>query len=463
MEFIFMIFMAGGCGQMASEEPDLSINVYLKDEWINEKTNTLIVKAPKGSKMLLTSDTVEAPDLGVVVDVKEQTPLTAKAEGRSQVTVKIYRADGFVTFNRTMGWSFSTVPVVGAVIGTASDFVSDFFADILIGGNRDENTQEIWLEGDLAADFEPQGIWRQIPVTSRLTIKLSPGDGEKKIKAKLRNLYKTESDQTSLSVLQSSLVPENCNVAVPSLMIGSAEIRAHISGDTPHQLQMRAMGDVIKFHNDFINVPNNKSEMIFKTTPDNGEKSITFQIRDNYGNYCYKNVLKFNLNVGYEKYTFKIKGDPLVTASPSITVLPNADIFDHEKLEVYLYGDLAAGETVRTWMPYTKDMEIPVSLVSGDSSKWVKVQFRDPTGAFFVAPAINVYLNPFIHYRFGQVILSNIIGVVRAEVTGCSSQSISVEDFIEAVPCAADSDAVLTVTYYALDGKEVAHASTVVP
>lgn len=382
------------------------------------------------------------------VEVPERIELSIGQKGKTSILVELAYQDGTPYLNETFDFEYSIAQPKNAVISFFEEATSDGFVFVTVGG-KDKYTTELWLEGDVLPPLDPAGSWVTLNRSNKVPVNLTPEDGVKKLKAKLRNIYGSETVMVDLSIVKKSTPPQNCKIEPISYTAQSDFMKFKVSADNEGPLYYRILGDVadsisfVKFEGSV--------KVGLKLTKQEGEKNLRILIKDAAENFCKETKLKLLVDPEHKPINVSIKGKPYYVEEPTVTVVPYYEAFSDEPIEMYIEGYLEEGPNTFQWIPMG---EVDIELQTPYGNRFVYITYRDANGAESPRISTPVYLQPQFSLRGSSapyyLSLSNMVGLDSITVNGCS-EAISGVAYSTTIQCTPNAS-VLQAIYTFEDG-----------
>lgn len=382
-------------------------------------------------------------------EIKERTTITFDEERVYNLALTIFQTDGTILIKDNLSWEYNLEFPAPPIVGFEKKATNTQDVWILVSSHRKENTNEIWLQGDLDQTEIPTGSWRSIPASGIIPVKLSSKEGVKNVRVKLRNDYQNETDEVNISILFKPLGPQNCKVVLPSYTLANNKVRMKLlAEDALGQMYYRVFGDVFEV-NKFTQFQTN--EIIeFALSPSEGKKRVVIQMRDIAENYCRREEITLTLDKNYRAKDVLIENELLYTDDPNITAVTKYDGFaeDFEGLEMFVHGDIMKTADTFKWIPYAKNIDIKLTPVNGN--RFVRIQYRNLEGLQSGIISRAIFLKPYLIIQGGSapytVLPSEIVGLSSLTLEGCETDYINVP-YQFSFSC-TPKDSSLTVHYY---------------
>ncbi|MFW7379880.1 MAG: hypothetical protein ACOH5I_13795 [Oligoflexus sp.] len=389
------------------------------------------------------------------VAVPNVVELQAQAEKNYQLDVRIYLKDGTLYQEESLTWSYSLANPPDPVAGFAVEATNTDQALLYISSSKGADTGEIWIEGDLAADFAPEGRWRPIPQSGVLPINISSSDGLKVFKVKTRNIYGNVSTEKTIPLLKKTTIPENCQISVADQSSHSGFVKVRLAAEDTHPVYFRVYGDTENSRS--FQKFEGSTEATIELSQEAGTKRVYFQIRDIAGNFCLEDEMEFHYDPDYNPAKVQIISHQYWTDEEEVQVYLEYPHFADKNVEVLFFGDVI-GENVGTWLPLTESYTVRLNPNNG--TRWVRVRFRE-NGVLMAANYDGIYLRPFIIVQGEQapyqVKISNINHVESLNIRGCMEvyQDLSYQNSYSCTPVESS----IAVDYFFKDGSSLTRQS----
>ena len=366
------------------------------------------------------------------------------------LSLDIRYSDGTPFLSEEFEVEYSLEKPRNAVLSLSESATNDDVVFLLIA-NKDKNTKEVWVEGDLSDPTSQAGKWLPFDRSSKVTLNLKPGDGIKRIKTKVRNIFGTETELTELSVLKKSKGPENCSVQAISNKSQVDLTRLKLSAQNEGPLYYRVIGDVAS-NMDFVKFTGSVKTNI-KLTKGEGKKKLTVMVRDEAENYCPRKNLEITVDPNHQPINIRLAGEPYYTLDPTVTVIPYFEAFSDEPVEMLLEGGIVESENSFQWIPMGS---VDVTLEEPAGNRFVYVTYRDLNGVESPRISVPIYYKPILEFRGTAAPyylgLSNMVGLSSLKIEGCQEGYASIE-FSRNIACTPNSSTV-RVTYQFENGTE---------
>lgn len=412
------------CGQNKIEVSSLpQFRYYIESKLTGRLENTLIIEGGNTEQLkFMLSGTGFSADvpLNEELSLKPRVQLRYKELGDYSAKIHFFKADGTPLLQDTLKWSYSLSKPENPIAGFSSSAGHEFRVVLLVAESRDPGTNEIWVEGDLAADDLPRGSWREIPPSSKVPLHLSEGDGLKQIKFKLRNAYKNETEFKSAEILIKTEGPSNCQLETSGKGTVNRFFELKLSADNEGPVFYRVFGD-LEEPMDFQKFTAKSMRVPLKLSKGAGEKKLTVQIRDEAENYCLREDLKIVSDPNYVSEGIQVKDKQSWSESSQVNLEAWTDHFSDDSIEMYVHGDIIADDNSFRWIPFKPDLS--VQLQESDGNRWVRIQFRinGQTSNFRYTP---IYLRPSLRVQTGSespytLVPANFVNLKSLTLTGC--------------------------------------------
>ncbi len=462
----FVALALTACGNNKIEVSALpQFRYFVESKFTGQVENTLVVEGTDIGQMSFKLSghgfTADVP-LDKEIPVQARTKFQYIEVGDYIVNVQFFKADGTPLLQDSLKWSFSLESPQNPIVGFASNATNDARVVLLIAESRDPTTNEIWVEGDLANEMSPLGMWRPIPTTSKLPIRLTEADGMKQLKVKLRNSFKNETELKTIQILKKSQGPINCRVDVKGLGTVNRYFEINVAGENDGPIFYRVFGDAVEPFG-FQEFTAAGTKVPIKLTAGAGTKFITVQIRDVAENYCLQQDLEITSDPSYAGEGLRIKDAQVWTDSNQVVVEPWIDRFEGDTIEMYVHGDIVDDDATFQWVAWKP--ELTVTLQPTDGTRWVRVQYRI-NGELTSFRFASVYLKPNIIILPGtdtpyRLVVAEIISLESLTITGCT-QTYSQLAFAASFKC-TPSGPTATVLYKLKDGTSFSKSASFPP
>ena len=444
-----------------SEIPDF--NLYMEYDATNRPENALIVSSESQDfHFLISASNLDSEvALDAVHPIQERTQFSFEEEGDYGISVKVFLSDGTYYTSKELDWTYDTSLSMAPVVGFDEAATNDENLSLLVSSSNGDSAVELWIEGDLHPDENPEGSWIVIPHTNVIPVRISEGDGFKKFTVKTRNKALAESEELSLSVLRKEKGPDGCASFVANIT-KTRYMQFEVTGIDDRKLFYRVFGDI---ENDFEFHEFTGSEQVdLELTQGFGNKNLTIQIRDEAENYCLKDQYEILYDPDYADGIVELKGDPIWTDDLNVTLNASLDHLPSDVIEMYVFGDIENSEYTNLWIPYN-DGDIPIVLDDSDGHKWVRVKFKKNDVELPMAWD-GVYYNPFVSLRRSSgtliVTTSNILGLESMTVRGCSETADSLTEILyQSVITCTETGSTVDVDYFLSDGTTITRSASV--
>ncbi len=448
-----------GCGAKTDVSTLPTFSYFLEETSTGLTENRLIVTGLESQSALYkitgTGFTTDIP-LDKETPVLPRLTLKYTDVGDYKAQVEFFRSDGTPLFKDLLHWTYSLENPDKPIVAFEETATNDIYTVLLVAESRDPGTNDIWIEGDIAADEVPAGSWRSIPQTSKVPLKLSEPDGDKTVRVRLRNKFKNETELKTISIRKKSVPPTNCRAEVRGTSSSSRTLALRLSGDNQGKLYYRVYGDV-EASQEFqaFEAPSVTDIILSKGA---GEKKFTVQLRDEAENYCLKQEFKITYDPTYQAEGISVKDQALWSDAQVVTVQPRIDHFESDQVLMYIHGDIVQEEGTFAWIPYAPEIQVRLAPINGH--RWIRVQYKingEETN-FRFAP---IYYQPFVIVQGTsspyQVVASDIFGLESLSIIGCQ-ESYGAQSFQAAYPCTPAAPQV-QITYLLKDGTSIVRQS----
>ena len=383
--------------------------------------------------------------LDEAIPLQDSLDISVSDEGKYQVEVVLYNQDIVPYLEDTLDWEYSKeVPPVPEIefseLATSDTQIIMIFPD-----SKGINTNEVWIEGDLATD--PNGAWYSIPLNGQVTLLTSEPDGLKTFTLRYRNIFGTEGDEASFSITKDSVAPSNCKANVASTTVTSSELELDLEADDPLSVFYQVSGDLRMIY-DFQEFTS--PERVFRRLRNEGSNEITVVIQDLAGNQCEPIVLSLIQDKGHSSAGLEFKDLNIVTESPRVIIQPRFDTL--EEYTMIVSGDVL--DTESTFTEISSQDEVEVVLNPAQGTRIVEISFL-VDGEEVDGASNHIYLNPR-PVLFGsdpnfQIALDKIPEIDYISITGCVEDLSSIS-FSPQVSCTRNDD--IEVRYIFEDGTD---------
>ena len=389
---------------------------------------------------------------------RHRVGLAYKGYDKYALHLFVNQKDGTPILQDTLTWIADRVVPPEPVVSFSEAGTSDTSLALLIATNRGPSTNELWVQGDLATAFHPEGSWYPIPKTSRIPIQVSSSDGLKTLKVKYRNSYGVESVVSQIQIVKKGTPPTACTATPISMTTFNNSIKFRFSSVDSTESIVRFLGDVD--NGEKITRFTGSGIESIPLSPGAGKKVFSVTMHDIAENYCFRKDFTIMVDSAYKPGFVAIKDNPVLVDDNAIIVQGGYEHFADEVLEMFVSGGVVNDERTQKWLPFAA--EFPVTLTPTDGTRIVYVQFRIGE---FLSPRIGAgtYLKPFIKLAGSaptyNLAVSNIPNVKGINIEGCSQNYSSIQ-FFDTLPCTPAS-AILTATYIFQDGSRTARTVNV--
>ncbi|MFQ6040710.1 MAG: FlgD immunoglobulin-like domain containing protein [Candidatus Poribacteria bacterium] len=258
-----------------------------------------------------------------------------------------------------------------------------------------EDSVQMWIEGDVVDDTN---TFEWIPYNTELVVNLTPGDGEKTIKVRHKDIADNESLTAEATILLNESPPgiqsvdseDKDNPADNDEIYHAGQPIVILIEAADAETGLEAMVQIKSEANAYDSGIQRADEIVDAVPSDAGEGSYSY-LWDTSGlkdasDYLVKVILQDSLGqiAVDESLTITIDNDPPsnyelritnyedgITNSGSIIL----EISAEDALEMFIEGDIVEDDTTFKWIPFLENKE--VELTEGDGEKIVRVKFRD--------------------------------------------------------------------------------------
>lgn len=419
---IGVFLQLAGCVDSEIAQTQLpQVDYFIEKEATGSKENRLLFYASDPSLMV----EISGPDnLSADVPFNELVPMMQEVnfsydmETDYDVRLRIYLPDGTLYQEDLLSWTHSTSLPPQPVVGFREVATNDENVIVLVSSSRGKSTTDLWIEGDLADDEFPNGSWREIPPTGMIPLRVNDGDGVKRFTVKTRNLYQNESEPIEISVIRKSAEPAFCTLYTEATKTNTPYIRVGFEAEDTYDLQYRVYGHTYndsKFH-EFNGFEVVDVELI----PIEGEREVTFQIRDIAENYCLKEKITFVYDPVYNPASIELDSlTPYFSNTETVNIKLRYDALPEDNIEMYLYGNIE-GNNVETWIPFSETAAVKLKAYEG--YRFIRVKFRE-NDIVTAAELVGLYLRPNIYINgtgaSRTIRASDVPGLETINILGC--------------------------------------------
>lgn len=465
------LYVATGCGGEVEKTDTPDISYFLDRIFTSETSNIVTVNGIPGSTVTLSGEGITFADTHTDIAVPASLAFSYGTFGHYALGIELTEADGSVYVNDSLTFEYFSKSVTEPIVAFSERATNDPYVSLLIAASRTKDTNEILVEGDVST--EQNGVWREIPQTSKVALTLTADDGRKDISVRLRNIYGNVSKKIDLSIDKKSEPLTNCTIEILDSNTKDGEIELYLAAADSYSeanelpFYFRALSKDLTKIMPFVEF---HKEAYYKVqlTKTPGTKTVEIHLGDHAENYCERQLFKVEVNPDYLETPFSIDNGRPWTDSESITLNLNPKRFATRLPEVYIEGQLADTSKTKTWLPFAESMVVDLVPVRGPRP--LKVKFRVPNSAYdpdnenSVAPEFietdffkkSIYLRPFVSISGSAnpytVNVPNMADHTATSITGCAETIAKVTD--SAITCNASATS-LSVELFFSDGSSV--------
>ena len=452
---LLSIGLLGSCGPSRSHSTAINDFSYkLQQVYTGQTTNILSLTYPESSNYRFVIDGsgfLASVPLGEHQALQDSVQLSYTREGKYQLTLALAQADDTPLLEDQLTWIYSPRVPAPPIVAFTEEATRDTAVTMTIAATRDLDTNQIWVEGDLAGAHSSGGFWDTLSESGMYLLTVTPEDGLKTMEVKLKNIYGTESLSATAAILKKSTKPTDCQAILAGTGSATSTINLQLLATNDGPLFYNIFGDVYELtefkafsSGDFV-------EVILGGGA--GTKQLQIVIRDLAGNRCDPIERSITLSEGYVTQSINVLGNIYWTTDSSVDVVLTYDHFPNvQPVEMKLTGDIT-GVNAGQWIPF--QAQITLDLLPGAGDKRIYAQFRDNTGVESFMVDTRVYAQPSVALvteadSSQSVVVSKIFGAESYTIQGCQEVYDEVA-YATAYPC-QPAAATISVGYRFLDG-----------
>lgn len=429
------------------------VSFHLENEATNAPKNSLVFKAPHGSKY---SFSFEGEGIQSELSQREFHPLVTNVAlqvpnvGHYELKVKLAQSDGTLFLEDNLVWDYDLAVPTSPIVAFSQPGTNTAKAMLLTAGNRGPMVQTLWVEGDLAASDHPEGSWHDIGLDDRVPVNLSEGDGLKTVLVKYGNKFGNAGPSQRITTIRRSRPPDVCAASILSTTTRSDEFMVKIDVDDDQPMFVDVRGDVTDF------IRNQRFTRSFRIpvhlVNSQGKKNLTVLIHDIGGNFCPRQDFEINLNHDYIPSFVRVKNGTSWTDNPEVDLQLHYDHFAEDPIEMFISGGVVESDETFRWLPYREELGVRLTSESGHRNIFVK--FRTVDGKESDLHYTAVYLRPFLllsgHSSPYKLFFSNMNGLLAVTVTGCEEAYVR-GPLVQNLICTPHGESI-SATYELVDG-----------
>jgi hypothetical protein len=459
------------CGSAPSSK-DFNLSYQLARQYTGQTTNALTIDLiDDGEDSYTFSLNSELADVsieeGAEYALESQTlNFSYSAEGVYSADFKVNRGNGTPFIYEILTWEYSLERPPEPIVSFASTATRSTVAQLLVSDSRPTNVTDIWLSGDISisgkSEIEDEGYWEPLDADTKAElVTLSPGDGVKRVDAKLRNVFGNVGELgVPAEIILKQTAPTDCDAVPISTTIGDTKVSLKMSATDPYQVYYSVFGDVQAVVNE---TPFDDGDVVFVYVEASaGAKTISVSITDIAGNNCFQKDININVDPSFESEGIFVQDHVYWTDTENVTLDVLFEYFpDQDPLQLKITGDIF-GDKTHSWIPYQTD--IPVTLnPSTSGNRRIYAQYKDAQGQESYLLSKRIFLKPQITLQdagapFKDVIVSNILDAPKLTINGCN------ETYDEVVWAASytcePNAATVDVVWHLKDGSDLTRSAT---
>ncbi|SMF18395.1 hypothetical protein [Pseudobacteriovorax antillogorgiicola] len=453
MRTVILIVLGGlySCGK-ESNVGEVSYN--LETVASSEPGNRLFLTSSKGSPPFfkITGNGLTASvDLDSIYPLRDVVDLMTTGEGEYELELVLLNQDYHAYLEDSLFWEFSTEPPPDPVVSFNENATHDTDVILLIPSTKGEDTNQIWIAGDL--NQFSAGQWYDIPLDGQIPLVVSSEDGIKKFQVRYKNIFGLESDLVDLELVKKSTPPLDCQANTKSNIVNESQVEIAVSAIDPYPLQFQITGDVRTIYDYQTFSEGVRAYRQLKNL--NGYNDIQVTIADIAGNQCEPINLKIYNDPQHSEFQVSFKQHTFYTFDPRVIVQARVDSL--EDVTMKIVGDVMDTDSTFTTMPFSPETEVVLSPSQG--TRIVEIiyylegqEFGRASGHIYLLPEPSLQgIDPnFI------IVPNKIIELSSISVTGCA-EMISQVSFAETLVCTR-VDSQIKVSYLLSNGEILEHS-----
>lgn len=448
------------------------MSYQLARQYTGQSTNVLSIDLiDAGSDTYTFSVASDLADVsveeGAELTLENQTVTFSYAtEGVYSADFKVNRGNGTPFIYEILTWEYSLERPPEPIISFGSAATRSQVVQLLVSDSRPANVTDIWLTGDISnsgkAEIEDGGYWDSLATDAKSSLlTLTPGDGVKRVEAKLRNIFgNTGETGVPAEIILKQTPPTGCDAVPISPIIGDNKVSLKMSATDPFQVYYSVFGDVKAVVNQ---TPFSDGDVVYVfVEPSPGAKTISVSITDIAGNDCLQKTVNVTLDPDFESEGIFVTDHLYWTDTENITIDVLFEHFpDQEPLQLKITGDVF-GDKTHDWIPYQTD--IPITLnPSTSGNRRIYAQYKDAQGQESYLLAKRIFLKPTVTLQdagapFQDVIASNILDAPTLSISGCNEtyNNVAWQAAFVCEPNAVTVD----VTWHLKDGSQLTRSAS---
>jgi hypothetical protein len=425
--FVYIFSLLGCSTELPKSTPQLDF--YLDRDGTIDGTIFLNFEIDEESEYLV-SFTSQDSSLSFIAPYGESTkissstliPVSTSVKGEHFFEMTVYTMDGVAVASDMFEFVYKFDFINPPAISLSEKSSKDQVISLQISAARSSEIDQAWVEGDVIDSYKNR--WLPIDILDQVALMLTPGEGEKNIRAKVRNRNGAESPFTDLQTSIDTQIPSGCSVELASDTVGTGWVNARFNGNDTNGLKYLVSGDVtasIK-NIEFID----GEDFWIPIVRGDGIRYLSFAISDNAENYCLMETKEVTYESGYNPIGVEISGNPIYTYDLDHAITLRIDAFRKSEYQIYISGGVVNKTDTHTWMSYRENMPITLEPYEGTRIVYYKIM-HDGEESQHVHD--NVYLNPQLRMTPGavyNVYVPNIIETETITLTGCVESYVNV-------------------------------------
>jgi hypothetical protein len=343
-------------------------------------------------------------------------------DGNKQINVKFRDAarnesavtTASISLNRKAPTSTSIVIQDGAKYTITKDIILKLNA---------VNAEQMFIDGDIEDDAT---TFEFIPYKEQVSVKLSSGDGEKRIGVKFRNKLGIQSDRIQSIIILDTMSPVILSIISQDSIDSKDNDRIYHPGQSIVISMTAKSGEVdlsgkIRIRSTSVAYDSGEQKMDSigqefkyvwntKSLQNANDYVVWVQLTDVVGLKTENSDLKITLNSSPPvPGQIIINNDAKTTESVSVGLKISAVDVN----SVFISGDVVADTNTFQWIPY--QTSFVVNLSGGDGQKNVSVKFRNAAGNESAITTASIILDRKSPYDFGLTISNTAEGAISGE------------------------------------------------
>lgn len=456
-KYVFLFFSINlfvSCGGSEIQTDGPTIRYQLDRLNTNQKINALVITTDGGD---ISKYTYSVGGIGftsptpfdTILPIQERTRILYDEEAIYTLGVTIYNEDGIPFIDDTLAWEYSLEKPPDPIVLFKERATKDGLATLLLNGNLERKTVDIWVEGDLR-DY-PNGYWSKIPVNLQFPIQTSETDGVKNFRIKYQNIYGNHSNYIETSIIKKSTPPRNCRAYIPSEQTGTRNLRILLAAENDGEMFYKIEGDVDP--NPWLSYINQGVAAVL-LSPVRGVKNLVVKMEDVAGNPCDDIPISLQYEPGVIGFGMIFENEAVWTDETAIKIYNSFDRLATDPAEMYIDGPhVVESEVTHAWVPYQDVVDLVLRETDGVRDVFIKFRVS-PMAPETKTIMKSIYLRPRMFFRNDKVNFTAGDQVVAVTITGCFEEYISVE-MQDYFPCSSSLGSTIQGTLLFTDGTSV--------